>query len=377
MLSSCANPRSIFCWLAPVFGSAGILSFSVYFKREREKGREKERGVVRRGVIAPFLLFIPSVFCTGLSKFRLGEVGDVGVEMPGSWTCKTKAAFTLELKGERERGEDVAFLYSKLRTHPFPRHVKGHDLACFFHHSAGVVVFPFPTHSDFQKKKKISICFQQHNDGTNGHAILGWGGRSRRCADNACTSSPASVGWVVGRGGVGGGRAGEELRRPEPLHGPRGLAAGHFAAAWNTAEAGQVGSGWVGGWEGLSSRLGSTFGFSFRFSAQDASKKQTMYNHAYWSSSLSWHSCSGCRLPRTSKHSRENDRPGEGGGGWRSLIEHLRWAQNRSRLRRPTNRHSILSRQRPAPEMMGELDECLFLWVCCGKPVETHPERGR
>ena len=38
------NPRSIFVGLPLYFDSAGILSFSVYFKREGEVGREKRTG---------------------------------------------------------------------------------------------------------------------------------------------------------------------------------------------------------------------------------------------------------------------------------------------------------------------------------------------
>ena len=128
------NPRSIFVGSPLYFGSAGMLSFSVYFKREGEKGRENRTGVCSPWSNSPFF-FLSQVysFWTGLSKFRLGEVGDVGVEMPGSWTCKAKGAFTLEFKRERERGCGILVQHTMYYIHVrYPRHMTGHHFGVLF-----------------------------------------------------------------------------------------------------------------------------------------------------------------------------------------------------------------------------------------------------
>ena len=128
------RPPVYVCWLAPVFWFCRDAFFSVYFKREGEKGRENRTGVCSPWSNSPFF-FLSQVysFWTGLSKFRLGEVGDVGVEMPGSWTCKAKGAFTLEFKRERERGCGILVQHTMYYIHVrYPRHMTGHHFGVLF-----------------------------------------------------------------------------------------------------------------------------------------------------------------------------------------------------------------------------------------------------
>ena len=166
--------------------------------------------------------------------------------MAGSWTCKNKGSIYIGVQG-REREEDGTFLCNIP-----PACEKAWIWRVVFFsttRSCHLSMSPFILISRGKRKSAyLFLAAQQWAEWTC-HPWAGW-----RCDDNACTSSPASVGWWVG-GGVGGDRTGEELRRPEPLDGP----------LHGTQQKAEQGLGGVGGYGWALRASAQRSGSRFRF----------------------------------------------------------------------------------------------------------------